>query len=241
MIEQKEGFLLYKGFYEPIKHLSNEHKGLLIDAIFQYQISGSEPETTSPIKMAFEFFKNQFRIDDGKYEKIVARNRENGKKGGRPKNETQDNPKNPSGFKKTQKTQVDLKKPKKADKDKDKDKDTDKEILPVSGSSIENPKPKSYGNKSINEIIEYLTEDGASLDGSTRSNRFQAHNLLRKLKKLYPDKTEEDIIAGVKMVIDVAREDEFHSRNLTSVKYLYNNFQKIINLTKETNLTVVKV
>lgn len=105
----KESFLIYKSFYEPIKYLSNEQLGRLLRAIFEYQINGNL-DIDEDIKMAFEFFKNQFRIDDIKYQKKVEANRENGKKGGRPK-KTQNNPKNPVG----------KIKPKKADNDNDND------------------------------------------------------------------------------------------------------------------------
>lgn len=115
----KEGFILYKSFYEPIKHLSNEKKGILFSAIFEYQISGEEIVLPCELKMAFEFFKNQFRLDYQKYEKRVERNKENGKKGGRPKSEN--NPNNPLGFYE----------PKKADKDKDKEKEKDKDNVKV--------------------------------------------------------------------------------------------------------------
>jgi len=105
----KESFVIYKAFYEPIKDLSNEDLGQLFRDLFLYQIEGTEPTNTSRTFMAFQFFKNQFRLDDAKYSKVVNRNKTNGLNGGRPK--TQDNPKNPAGFDK----------PKKADKDKEKD------------------------------------------------------------------------------------------------------------------------
>lgn len=108
----KESFLLYHGYYEPIKDLSLEDKGLLFDAIFQYSIEGIEPSNTSRIFMAFQFFKNQMNQDAKKYNRVVERNRNNGKNGGRPK--TEDNPENPVG----------LQKPKKADTDTDTETDT---------------------------------------------------------------------------------------------------------------------
>lgn len=51
------------------------------------------------------------------YQKQVERNRENGKKGGRPKKatETQDNPENPVGLEKTQKSQINKNKEKEID------------------------------------------------------------------------------------------------------------------------------
>lgn len=76
MTKNKEGFLLYKAFYEPIKHLSNEDKGKLLDALFKYQIEGSE-DTESSIYPFFLFFKNQFRLDQEKYKERCKKNAEN--------------------------------------------------------------------------------------------------------------------------------------------------------------------
>ena len=106
----KESFVIYKAFYEPISELSDEDLGQLFRFIFLYQIKEIEPPNTSRIYMAFQFFKNQFRLDNEKYLVVVNRNKNNGSKGGRPK--TQDNPKNPVGYLK----------PKKADNDNDNDK-----------------------------------------------------------------------------------------------------------------------
>ena len=105
----KESFVIYKAFYEPISELSDEDLGQLFRYIFLYQINQIEPPNTSRVYMAFQFFKNQFRLDNEKYLKVVNRNKTNGLNGGRPK--TQDNPKNPVGFSK----------PKKADNEKDND------------------------------------------------------------------------------------------------------------------------
>jgi hypothetical protein len=107
----KESFVIYKAFYEPISELSDEDLGQLFRFIFLYQIKEIEPPNTSRIYMAFQFFKNQFRLDNEKYLVVVNRNKNNGSKGGRPK--TQDNPKNPVGYLK----------PKKADNDNDNDND----------------------------------------------------------------------------------------------------------------------
>ena len=107
----KESFVIYKAFYEPISELSDEDLGQLFRHIFLYQISGIEPINTSRVYMAFQFFKNQFRLDNEKYLNVVNRNKINGINGGRPK--TQDNPKNPVGYLK----------PKKADNDNDNDND----------------------------------------------------------------------------------------------------------------------
>ena len=119
----KESFVIYKAFYEPISELSDEQLGELFRCIFLYQLKGIEPNTTSQIYMAFQFFKNQFRLDDAKYLKVVNRNKINGLNGGRPK--TQNNPKNPVGFSK----------PKKADNDNEKD--NDNVIKDISKTSLQ--------------------------------------------------------------------------------------------------------
>jgi len=89
----RPSFLIYKSFYKPIKNLSNEDKGKLFSAIFEYQTQDfdvSEQVIEPQIKMAFEFFKNQFELDNKKWEKRVEAQRTNGKKGGRPKNSVED-------------------------------------------------------------------------------------------------------------------------------------------------------
>jgi hypothetical protein len=114
---KKESFLIFKAFYEPIKELSNEDLGQLFRSIFEYQINDIEPPNTSRIYMAFLFFKNQFRLDEIKYNAKVEVNKNNGSKGGRPKKTeiSEDNQNNPMGFSE----------PKKADNDKDNVNDKD--------------------------------------------------------------------------------------------------------------------
>ena len=64
---KKEAFILYKSFYEPISQLTDEQLGRLFRAIFRWQISGFE-DVEPDIRIAFSFFVNQFRIDEGKYQ-----------------------------------------------------------------------------------------------------------------------------------------------------------------------------
>jgi hypothetical protein len=80
----RKSFLLYTSFYRPLQCLSDEQFGRLFRAVFQYQL-GEDPEVASDIAMAFEFIKAQFEIDGVKYQARVERNRENGRRGGAPK------------------------------------------------------------------------------------------------------------------------------------------------------------
>lgn len=118
-INSRPSFLLYKSFYAPVKHLKDDELGLLFRALFDYQ-NGLEIKNLPPqVGMAFAFFKNQFDLDEQKYQVVLERNKSNGSKGGRPKKEeTQENPENPVGFYE----------PRKGEKEKEKENETDKEI-----------------------------------------------------------------------------------------------------------------
>jgi len=71
----KNGFLLYKTQWEPIFELDDEDLGMLMRAIFEYQIEGTEPPKKSPIAAYFKFFKAQFSIDEGGYSVVVEKRR----------------------------------------------------------------------------------------------------------------------------------------------------------------------
>jgi hypothetical protein len=146
----KESFVIYKGFYAPIKELSNDDLGQLFRWIFEYQINGIEPTNTDRVFMAFQFFKNQFRLDDVKYEKVINRNRNNGLKGGRKA--IQSNPNNPLGFLE----------PQKADNEKDNEKVNDIELRKKKFASTLEPFLISYGKELINDFYKYWTEPNKS-------------------------------------------------------------------------------
>ena len=83
----RQSFIIYKNFYEPIKHLDDVDLGKLFRAIFEYNLSDKNINgvTVPPeVKIPFEFFRNQFNLDEAKWLKRVETSRENGSKGGRP-------------------------------------------------------------------------------------------------------------------------------------------------------------
>ena len=61
----KESFILYTSFYKPISKLSDKQLGRLFRAVFRYNL-GEVFDVEEDIEMAFEFFKNQFEIDESK-------------------------------------------------------------------------------------------------------------------------------------------------------------------------------
>jgi uncharacterized phage protein (TIGR02220 family) len=156
----RPSFLIYKSFYKPIKNLSNEDKGKLFSAIFEYQtqnFDALEQVIEPQIEMAFEFFKNQFELDNKKWEKRVEAQRSNGKKGGRPKNSVEDD----APDEKTNKTQEtsgflnNLTKPIKGVKEKVKEKV--KEIVKEKDKS-----EKSICNKretATQQVVSFILDD----------------------------------------------------------------------------------
>lgn len=79
----KDSFLIYTAFYKPISILSDKQLGRLFRVIFAYNL-GEAVSVEDDIRMAFEFFKNQFDIDESKYQAKIMKCAEGGRKGGNP-------------------------------------------------------------------------------------------------------------------------------------------------------------
>ena len=155
---ERPSFLIYKSFYGSIKHLTDENFGKLFRAMFEYhndRVLKLEPE----IQMALNFIKNQFELDQRKWEKKVAAQMVNGKKGGRPKSSgaidsVEEKPNQTHGYFKNPT------KPKKAEKGKGKGKEKEKEKVNID-IKMENPRRvtgkeiQNIGNK---EDLIYLWE-----------------------------------------------------------------------------------
>lgn len=103
----KESFIIYKSFYKPIQKMSDRQLGRLFRAIFKFQL-GEEVTVEEDIEMAFEFFKARFDLDESKYQGIVERNRNNGRKAATKKGAENNNghPVAPSGVENTSTTPV---------------------------------------------------------------------------------------------------------------------------------------
>lgn len=100
---------------ETVDLLSDAEAGRLLKSILHYA-NGEEDELPGQEKLVYAMLRKQIDRDAAEYERYSEKQRANGCKGGRPKKprETQQNPKNPLVFEKTQKSQEE-------DKDKDKE------------------------------------------------------------------------------------------------------------------------
>ena len=108
--------------------LSMTEKGEVLDAIMRYGFDGEEYSGDSVVvAVIFDLTKPYIDENNKRYDAVVERNRNNGKKGGRPKstknpekpNKTQQNPEKPN------KTQQNPEKPRRTQTNLDTDTDTD--------------------------------------------------------------------------------------------------------------------
>lgn len=84
----RDSFIFYKSFYDSIKELDPTDQVQIYNAIFEYQFNGKEIKLNGVCKSIFALIIPLLKVNNKRYE--------NGKKGGRPKNqiETKEKPKN---------------------------------------------------------------------------------------------------------------------------------------------------
>lgn len=125
-MKQISSFLIYHEYREPLQLLTDEQRGQLLMALIDYSELGKLPELDGVAMMAFTFIRSQMDRDSEKYLNRCDSNRENGKKGGRPKkaNALEENPKNPTVLKKNEENPKNPIKIKNKDKEKDINKNT---------------------------------------------------------------------------------------------------------------------
>lgn len=82
----KKSFILYLDYKQHFDLLTNEQKGILINALFDFAENGeSQTFEDKTVEMAFSFISLQIKRDSEKYEEICEKRRIAGQKGGAPK------------------------------------------------------------------------------------------------------------------------------------------------------------
>lgn len=156
----KSSFLIYLDYEEQFNLLTDEQIGQLMRAIIKYEKTREIPQLNGIVKMAFSFIKTQLDRDRKKYEARCEKNRENAKKGGRPRKNQKDNLK-ANGF---NENQMDAKKP---DDDKEDEEDNEEDIdndLLLKKEKEEKLQQRfieclnSFNINAISECIKYLDE-----------------------------------------------------------------------------------
>ena len=83
-----ESFILYTSQYPAIRSLSKTAKGELLEALYQYALTGKVPEfTQAQTEMAFNFIRIRIDENNSKYLSVCEKRRAAGRKGGRPRKE----------------------------------------------------------------------------------------------------------------------------------------------------------
>ena len=121
----KESMVIPRSLLTATNRLSMTEKGEVLDAIMRYGFDGEEYSGDSVVvAMIFDLTKPYIDENNKRYDAVVERNRNNGKKGGRPKSTK--NPEKPSGlFWEPRKTQKNPDEPRRTQTNLDTDTDTD--------------------------------------------------------------------------------------------------------------------
>lgn len=140
----REGFILYRSFFEALSELSDEQKGKCLSAISEYALYGNEPNLTDPVvRLFYTMAKPQIDANNKRFE--------NGRKGGRPKTEVK--PKENQNITKDE--------PKEKEKEKEKDKVKDNVNVKENNNLNNNiilSQTKKFKKPTVEEINTYCTE-----------------------------------------------------------------------------------
>lgn len=77
MEKKKDSFILYNEYYEMVKELPTDQKGLLLCAIFEYSTNGNEIELPAMARIIFKLIKKRMDYDRNKYAERCQHNSEN--------------------------------------------------------------------------------------------------------------------------------------------------------------------
>lgn len=196
----RDTMILYTSYEEKFCLLSDEEFGKLVRSMIQYQKTGIIPEIEElAVKLAFSMAKVDVDKNNEKFEKVCQRNRENGKKGGRPKN-----PENPVGFLGTQQNPENPVEPKKAEYEYEYEYENDKDKKKVKKSTHKygafshvrltdeeyNKLISDYGEEetkqAIQKVDEYCEETGKRYKNYSLVLRRWGYKAIREPKKNAP-------------------------------------------------------
>ena len=103
MTEKKTSFVLPTDLLDDLEDFSDDEVGKIFRAILIYTNEAEEPEFDDrAMKVVFRHIKKYIDSANENYDKKVQANRFNGAKGGRPKKDAEENPKNPTVIEKTE-------------------------------------------------------------------------------------------------------------------------------------------
>lgn len=163
MTEKKTSFVLPTDLLDDLEDFSDDKVGKIFRAILIYTNETEEPEFDDrAMKVVFRHIKKYIDSANENYDKKIQANRVNGAKGGRPKKDAEENPKNPTVIEKTERFSE---KPNKSHTETETESETDIESVSeceCKPDGAAHTHTKSYGeNKNVilsDEEYERLTE-----------------------------------------------------------------------------------
>lgn len=133
--KRREYFPLYFSYGKRLASLTDEQMGIVVRAALQYAESGTIPELEPVCRLALDNIIYDIDRASSSYEDICRQNRENGEKGGRPKNGTE----KPNGSSENRTVPAETEKTQYKDEYEDEDKREDTEIA----DAISESKPQA--------------------------------------------------------------------------------------------------
>lgn len=148
----KNTILVYTDLMEQLEELSLEERGIILTAMIKYQMGEELPKMSKLLKLVFIPIRQSIDRDNDAYERKCEKNRENGKLGGRPKNQTD-----------TSETERFLEKPKKADNDNENDTDNDNGSDSGNDNADNQPQP-ALTQRELDRIMDVWNNQKCTLD-----------------------------------------------------------------------------
>lgn len=172
--------------------LSDAEAGRLLKALLHYNTSGKEDSLPGQERLIFAMLKAQIDRDNNSYATKCETLRENGKKGGRPKNQTK-----PNGFLKKQmigKTKCFQEEEKEEEQEQEYDKDQDQEHEQEGENARTREDPF---NLSSEEITESLSRDDRITQSAQAAGLPVSETALVKARNMAREYGLEKLIAAI--------------------------------------------
>ena len=205
--------------------LSDAEAGRLLKSLLHY-VNDQEDDLPGQEKLVFAMIRSQIDRDAASYREFIDKQRENGKRGGRPKGNTKptgfsenplvfsenpenplvfsENPENPLVFSKTQKSQ---------EEDKEKEKEEDEDIYKAAAS-----KPIAFAD---DEELRRIQDDHNEIFDALKNAGFIVGNtLMQKAVSLYEEHGKEKVLYAIDQCV------EGGSNSLHYLKAVIENFGK---------------
>ena len=180
-MENKKSLLIFAPEYAQLtRRFSNEEKGIFFDAVLDYVSFGFEPNFENQMKIAFEFIKKRIEDTNLKYQEKCSKNKENGKKGGRPKTESK--PKKTERLEKQNRTQTET-------NPNDNDNDIKEKKTKQDKSCFEKEKPK-IKLEDVSDWDDLFAYWEQNKQGGKYKNQESRTRMLDRLKELTSDNFE---------------------------------------------------